>query len=144
MKTSSRWFKVLLVIAALAGFASASQAGAATGGVSAHIVLPNNSLVPGGSERGTLVIANQTGRPIRWGCFYLEVQLTNAQWPLYEHPTPCGRTRTLAVGTTRLRFTLRATHASKPLPPGTYNTQLLAAPKVLHPNPITVHVVAQR
>ena len=83
-----------------------------------------------------------------WKCPYFEVQLTNAKWPLELHPTPCGPARTLHVGTTRLPFTLRASHTAgdgswKPLPPGTYLTQLFPAPKAAHPLPITVHVVAK-
>jgi hypothetical protein len=165
MRRSSVGFKRVLLVAVIAGVVAAGQAGAATatssaslakksaghgGGVSSHIVLPAVTLVAGATERGTLVIGNSTGHTIHWDCAYLEVQLTNAHWPLRMHPTPCSsRGETFRVGTTRLRFTLWASYSApdgtwKPLPPGTYRTQLLAAPNVVHPNPITVHVVAKR
>jgi hypothetical protein len=162
MKTSSVWFKALLLVAVFAGVASASRVGAATaivatartkqsavhqgGGVSSHIVLPSHSLVSGRSEHGTLVIGNSTGRAIRWNCAYLEVQLTNAHRPLEMHPTPCGPARTLHVGTTRLAFTLWASQnvceaSCKALPPGTYHTQVFpGVPAVVHPAAIAVHV----
>ena len=160
MKTSSVGFRALLLIAVCAGAAGASRVGAATvvpsrsttaaqrHGVSSRIDLPSGTLVSGASERGTLVIANHTGHPVHWDCAYLEVQLTNARWPLERHPTPCGPTRTLPVGTTRLHFTLRASRAvcersCTALPPGTYRTQLLAAPPFVHPPAVKVHVVAR-
>jgi hypothetical protein len=165
MKPSSVWFKALLLVAVFAGLASASQVGAATtivassrtetspghhgGGVSSHIVLPSHTLVSGANERGTLVIGNHTGRPIRWNCAYLEVQLTNAHRPLEMHPTPCGPARTLHVGTTRLRFTLWASQnvcegSCKALPPGTYHTRVFpGVPAVVHPAAIAVRVVAK-
>ena len=162
MKTAGIGFKVLLCVALCAGVAFVSDAGAATlapsartaksaghrGGVSSHIVLRSHKLVSGSTEHGTLVIGNSTGRPIRWSCGYLEVQLTNAHWPLEIHPTPCSpHGKILRVGTTRLPFTLRASQvvcqgSCKPLPPGTYHTQVLAGPAVAHPGPRTVHVVA--
>ena len=162
MKTSSVGFKALLLIAVCAGSACASRVGAAPTngaprlkttsarhhGVSSRIGLASRALVSGASEHGTLVIANHTGHPVRWDCAYLEVQLTNAHWPLERHPTPCGPTRTLPVGTTRLHFTLRASRAvcersCTALPPGTYGTQLLVAPPFVHPPAVKVHVVAR-
>ena len=160
MERASVGFKVVLSVALCAGFAFASHAGAATTGaparttktsghhgVSSHIVLHSHKLVSGSSESGTLVIGNNTGRPIRWSCAYLEVQLTNSHWPLEIHPTPCARDKTLHVGTTRLHFTLWARQvvcqpSCKPLPPGTYYTKMLTGPAVAHPGARTVHVVA--
>ena len=164
MSTSSVRRKAMLIVVMVAGVTSANPAGGATaivapslitksaqphsGRVSSHFVLPAHRLVAGAHERGTLVIANSTGRPLRWNCGYLEVQLTNAQWPLELHPTPCGPGRTIPVGTTRLRFTLWAAHdrhgSWKPLPPGTYRTRLFPGlPAAVHPNPITVAVAAK-
>jgi len=162
MKTSRVWFTAVLLVAICAGVAAASYGGATatvvrasvtkSGGrqgthTSSHIVLLSNLLVSGANERGTLVISNKTGRPIVWKCAYLEVQLTNTQWPLEVHPTPCGPNRTLQVGTTRFRFTLWASHSAgttmKPLPPGKYHTQLLVGLPVAHPAPLAVHVVAK-
>jgi hypothetical protein len=153
MNTSNARFRVTLqVVVLLFGIAFASGAGAAdhtTGAASSHVVLPLDTLVSGATERGTLVIVNGTGRPIRWDCPYLEVQLTNAHWPLEVHPTPCPQpARTLAVGTTRLPFSLRAGQtvcegSCKSFPAGTYHTQEFAGPDVPNPPAITVHVVTR-
>ena len=153
MNTSSARFKVALpVVVLLFGIALASGAGAAdhtTGVASSHVVLPSDTLVSGATERGALVIVNGTGRPIHWDCPYLEVQLTNAHWPLEVHPTPCPQpAQTLPVGTTRLPFSLRAGQtvcegSCKSFPPGTYHTQVFAGPNVPNPPAITVHVVTR-
>ena len=138
-------FRALLLVSMIAGLAAASPAVGATeaashgSGVSSHFVLPAHTLVSGATERGTLVVGNHTGHAIQWNCGYLEVQLVNAHHPLAIHPTPCAPGKTFPVGTTRLRFTLRAA-----LPPGTYRTELFPGlPAVVHPNPITVRVVAK-
>jgi len=137
-----------------AGLASGSAVGATTSvkhatGVLSHIELTSTTLVSGATERGTLVIDNNTGKAIRWDCPYLEVQLTNAHFPLEIHPTPCPQpAKTLHVGTTRLPFSLRAGQtvcegSCKLFPPGVYHTQVFAAPNVANPPAITVHVVAK-
>ena len=124
-------------------------------GESSHIVLPSDVLVSGASEQGELVIENNTGRPVVWpqGCLGIEVQLTNAQHPLALHPIPiCFSARTLPVGITRLPFTLHASETvcqvpsgatanarfCKPLPAGTYSTQLFPDSNI--PNPPAVEV----
>ena len=155
MKPAKVGVKALVLVAVIAGGATAIAASSRTasaaghGGVSSHFVLPSQTLVSGAAERGTLVIANNTGHPIQWICGYLEVQLTNAHQPLELHPTPCRPSRTLPVGSTRLRFNLRASRTvcgrtCPALPPGTYRTQLFPGlPVAVHPNPITVRVVAK-
>jgi hypothetical protein len=167
MKSMSVWFRAVLLIAVLAGGAAACAAGAATTtgapapsttsksaarhgrGVSSHIRV-SDSLVSGAAERGTLVVVNHTARPIHWSCGYFDVQLTNAHFPLEIHPTPCSlRGKTFRVGSTRLPFTLRASQivcegACRALPPGTYRTQVFAAPPFIHPPAVTVHVTAAR
>ena len=161
MARSAAWCLALSLLAAGAGVAAANQAGATAavvrrhgrsaatqpaGQTSSHIVLPSATLASGASERGTFVISNETSHPIIWRCAYLEVQLTNEQHPLYRHPTPCGPDRTLRIGTTRLRFTLRASRpvgkTVQPLPPGKYHTQLLNGLPVARPGPRAVQVVA--
>ena len=166
MRPSNVWYKALLLVA-VAGIAAASRVGAATasvvssrvaiavaprgGGATSHIALSSATVVSGASAHGNLVVVNDTGRPIHWACAYLEVQLTNPRWPLEVHPTPCSlHGKTLRVGTTRLGFTLWASRGvcapsctSRPLPPGTYQTQILSGPPVAHPAAITVRVVAR-
>jgi hypothetical protein len=153
MKPTKVRVKALLLVAVVAAgattIAASSSTASAAGpsGVSSHFVLPAHTLASGAAEQGTLVIANQTGHPLQWNCGYLEVQLTNAHQPLELHPTPCRPSRTLPVGTTRLRFHLRASRTvcqgtCPALPPGTYRTHLFPGlPTAVHPNPISVRVV---
>jgi len=117
-------------------------------------------LLSGASEQGELVIENNTGRPVVWsrGCLSIEVQLTNAQYPLALHPIPiCFSARTLPVGIAKLPFTLHASETvcqlpsgaaanagfCKPLPAGTYSTQLFPDSDIPNPPAVTVHVVAK-
>jgi hypothetical protein len=124
-------------------------------------VLQSDTLVSGANEHGELVIENNTGRPVvvAQSCLsMLEVQLTNAQRPLALHPTPlCSSATTLPVGITRLPFTLYASQTvclipngsnanpsfCKPLPAGTYSTQLFPDLNIPNPPAVTVHVVAK-
>jgi hypothetical protein len=130
-------------------------------GESSHIVLQSDTLVSGANEQGVLVIENNTRRPVvvAQSCWsMLEVQLTNAQRPLALHPTPlCSSAATLPVGITRLPFTLHASQTvclipngatanagfCKPLPAGTYSTQLFPDLNIPNPPAVTVHVVAK-
>lgn len=126
-------------------------------GVSSHVVLHSNTLASGMTERGVLVIENDSGRQIPAGCLRIEVQLVNAQVPLELHPTPFCPSATLSVGTTRLPFTLNGSQTvcqvpdgafasatyCKPLLAGRYHTELYPGLNVPYPSDVQVQVVAR-
>jgi hypothetical protein len=125
-------------------------------GVSSHLVLPSDELRSGLNEQGVVVIDNDSGRPVSAGCLRIEVQLVSTEMPLQLHPTPSCPPGTLSPGITRLPFTLKAYQTvclvpdgaigdpgdCKPLPPGTYRTQLLPGLNIPDPPAVTVRVVA--
>jgi hypothetical protein len=127
-------------------------------GVSSHIVLLSDVLISGTNEQGVLLIENDSGRSIPAGCTRIEVQLVNSQMPLEVHPTPACPPAMLPVGITRLPFTLNASQTvcavpsgavatssdCKPLPAGSYRTQLYQGLNIPDPPAVTVQVVRHR
>jgi len=141
-----------------AALSTAKMGSKGSTGVSSHIVLHSDTLVSGAEEQGLLIIDNNTEQPVLAGCLsIIEVQLTNSELPLVLHPTPFCTSGTVPVGITRLSFSLHASQTvcqvpngaianasfCKPLPPGTYSTQLYPGLNIPYPPVVTVHIVAK-
>ncbi len=141
-------------------------------GISARVELPSDTIVSGSTVEGTIVVENNTRKPIsradKSGC--------GQQWAVAlgndrVHPdiifaavcTPS--TEIFPVGTSRWPFELQAVDqspcslpgqpsdpptrtcepgADTPLPAGDYRTEFFGGLTALNPTPLTVHVVARR
>jgi hypothetical protein len=138
-------------------------------GVSARVDLPSDTIVSGSTVEGTIVVENDTGKPISRadnnGCGQpWAVALGNDRvHPNILFPLVCmPSTETFPVGTSRWPFELQAVDqspcslpgqpsdpptrtcepgADTPLPAGDYRTEFFGGLKALNPTPLTVHVV---
>ncbi len=140
-------------------------------GVSARVELPSDTIISGSKVEGTIVVENDTGKPIsrsgKDGCGQQwAVALGNDQVrPDIVFAAVCmPSTETFPVGTSRWPFELQAVDQSPcslpgqpsqpptrtcqpgtdtPLPTGDYRTEFFGGLKALNPTPLTVHVGAR-
>jgi hypothetical protein len=140
-------------------------------GISARVELPSDTIVSGSTVEGTIVVENDTGKPIpqtgKDGCGQQwAVALGNDRvHPDILFPLVCvPSTQNFPVGTSRWPFELRvvdqsqcslpghpsnpptrtcAPGADTPLPAGDYRTEFFGGLKALEPSPLTVHVIAR-
>jgi hypothetical protein len=140
--------------------------------ISARVELPSDTIVSGSKVEGTIVVENDTGKPIpkadKSGCGQQwAVALGNDRVrPNILFALVCTpSTETFPVGTSRWPFELQAVDqspcslpgqpsdpptrtcepgADTPLPAGDYRTEFFGGLKALNPSPLTVHVVAAK
>jgi hypothetical protein len=146
---------VLLMVAAAAVGASASEAG----DVTAAIRLPRRTITAGEKLEAKVVVRNRTGAPVEFvGCgIPFAVALHNRSVPALLAWPACATSETIPVGTTTYRVPVSTRYTScdadgpvrcvgldpPPLPPGRYTASLYEHPKVLteHARPLRVRLM---
>ncbi|GIU90736.1 MAG: hypothetical protein KatS3mg010_1835 [Acidimicrobiia bacterium] len=135
-----------------------------TADVTARLELETTTVVQGGTIDGELVVQNGSGSPVTLGedceTFWTVVLTNDAVPPSYAFPLPCSRPPSIAVGETRLAFTVPASYGActngddrdahlpkcladgspPPLPPGEYEAVIVGSDEL----PFTVEPVRVR